>query len=245
MQYQCTYNEIEKGICYALTTKPNTKFTSSEILNIIIENKICPELCNKYHTREFQTEFEEKCNNASKKSQKLKKNGNCYYFSTKDPIDIEFLKTVVMSPNNYPTIKFDSDYEEGETILHILCSNGLHEYVKKISELINIDPRMKNSLGQTLFDVVPFTINGHQTFKTLFNIFLTQELNKNELNLSQIKKTNVELLKTNKNIEMEKTQILDNLKEVKYNLNYYKFYSFLQLTIIFVLLSYIIHQSKH
>lgn len=218
MQYQCSYSDIEKGICYFLTANPNQKFTSNEILTRMLTNKICPELNSKVNNNSYKLEFDEKCSNASRLFSKVKRSGNYYSFSTENPIDLEIVKAIALSPSDYPTISFDSVYAEGETILHILCLNGLYHYVETISQSFNINPHMKNEAGQTLFDVIPSTHDGHQTFKTLFNIFLTQEVVRTESRLNAVKESNMALTKKNGELAtINSEMLLTNRKLVGQN----------------------------
>lgn len=257
MQYQCSYGDIEKGICYFLTTNANQKFTSNEILSGILTEKICPELNSRVHNTQYKFEFNEKCNDASRLFSKIKRSGDYYSFSTKTPIDLEIVRAIALSPSDYPTISFDSVYAEGETILHILCSNGLYNHVDVISQSFNINPHMKNEAGQTLFDVIPFTEDGHQTFKTLFNIFLTQEIVRTESRLNAVKESNMALTKKNRelatiNSEMlltNRTLVLHNETHVlecmtlRSTLRSIKLMSFLKAVFIVILMSYICYEK--
>lgn len=218
MQYQCSYSDIEKGICYFLTTNSNQKFSSSEILTRMLTDKICPELNSRVNNIQYKLEFDEKCNNASRLFSKIKRTGNYYSFSTENPIDLEIVKAIALSPSDYPTISFDSVYAEGETILHILCLNGLYHYIDTVSQSFQINPHMKNEAGQTLFDVVPSTQDGHQTFKTLFNIFLTQEVVRTESRLNTVKESNMALTKKNGELAtINSEMLLTNRKLVTQN----------------------------
>lgn len=254
MQYQCSYSDIEKGICYFLTTNANQKFTPNEILTGLLTEKICTTLNSKYLDTSYIFEFEEKCYNASKLFSKLKKSGNYYSFSTKAPIDLEIVKAIALSPSDYPTISFDSIYAEGETILHILCANGLYEYINTISESFNINPHMKNESGQTLFDVIPNTQEGYQTFKCLFNSFLTQEVVRTESRLNAVKESNMALTKKNGELALINSEmLLTNRKLVVQNATILRdsvmirsragIVSWLQTVLIAILISYILYDK--
>lgn len=259
MQYKCSYDDIEKGICYFLTTKINQKFTSSEILTNIVNEKICPEINSKFFGRSFGfvTEFEDKCDNALKLFPKIKKFGTYYSFSTENPINIELIKAIVTRPSDYPTVGFDTVYAEGQTILHILCSNGLYKYVDTISQSYNINPHMRNEGGQTLFDVIPLTSDGHETFKTLFNIFLTQEVVRTESRLNTIKESNMaltkkngelvlinsEMLLTNRTLVTQNETLIQSVEKLKSESKSFAFNSFLKSFFIAILIAYICYDK--
>jgi hypothetical protein len=257
MQYQCSYSDIEKGICYFLTTNPNQKFTASEILNMMIAEKICPELNSKVYNSVYGLEFEDKCNNASKLFTKIKKMGSYYSFSTENPIDLEVVKAIVLSPSDYPTVSFDSTYAEGETVLHILCKNGLHQYVSTVAQSFNIDPHMRNEAGQTLFDVIPPTQDGHQTFKVLFNIFLTQEVVRTEAKLSAVKESNMaltkkngelatinsEMLLTNRTLVIQNDTLVKSFAKTKGEISSLRKISLLKTILIVALVAYICYDK--
>lgn len=252
-QFQCTYADIEKGICYFLTTRKNQAFTSDEIFASLLTEKICPELNSKQYSVDFSDEFISKCNNASLKFSKIKRLGQYYVFSTENQIDLNLVKDIVDNPQNYPTVTFDSIYAEGETILHILCANGLSDKLYTISQSFNIDPHLKNENGQTLFDVVPNTKEGHQTYKVLFNIFLSQEIARNETKLNVVKESNANLTKkngelanvnsemmlTNRKLVSQNTQLVTTTENLKYINRQLKRIVFLQAFILVGMLSYI------
>lgn len=256
-QYQVSYSEIEKGICYYLTTTANKGFTSIEILNNMLSENICPELNSKIFMAGFKLEFQNKCNDTSKKFPKIKKNGDYYTFSTEKPIDLELIKEIASSPLNYPTVEFDKTYADGQTILHILSANGLYQYIEIVSNFAVIDPHMKNDNGQTLFDVIPSTPNGHQTFKTLFNIFLTQEHKRTEFKLKSMKEDNANLMKkneelisinfemllTNKKLIEENERFSKEITDLKSILKCKNWSSLFETSLIVLLLAYIIYNN--
>ena len=212
MQYTCDYKDIEKGICYFLTTHPDERFRPSEILNGLIKENICPELNSLVSTFEFELEFDSKCLNSSKIFSKIKHSGSCYLFSTKNLIDLEQLKTSAMSPQDYTLSFFTTIYEEGETILHILCKNALYKHIENISKFHNIDPHLKNDYYQSLFEVIPLSHDGNKTFQVLLNIFLTQSEKQLQSKLELINELNLKFEKCNEQNKFLKQQV-KNLSE--------------------------------
>lgn len=233
MEYQCSYDDIEKGICYFLTINKGQKFTSEQILNKLLEKKICLELDS---SSESKSEFENKCDNASKIFSKIKKIGNYYLFIEKH-LDIEIIKNIALFPSDYPTISFDSILPEGDTILHVLCANGCYDCINNVSKSISIDPTIKNENGKTLYDVIPFTQNGYQTFKTLFDI-LSKQIVKTETLLKSTRELNMSLTSKNINLlnsEMSYKQKMSLQSKLKFTSNML----FFQTILCVVLLSYI------
>lgn len=255
-QYQVPYAEIEKGICYFLTTKTDKGFTANEILAGILKENICPELNSKINRFGFNTEFSEHVENTSMTLSKIKRIGNQYMFSTKT-INLDDVKAIILQPSDYPSVSFDGIYADGQTILHILCINGLYQYIEIVSQVISIDPHMRNEAGQTLFDVVPQTGDGHQTFRTLFNIFLTQDMLRteskmklvNDSNSALTKKNgelvlvNSELLITNKKVMSQNDALMKELVKYKQNIKSKNTYSFFKSVFIVILFAYIIYQN--
>jgi hypothetical protein len=202
-QYQCSYSEIEKGICYFLSVRKNQRFRSDEILTGMLDEKICPELNSKVYMSSFHLDFENKCNNTAKLVEKVKHIGSYYTFSTDNLVDMELIKNIISSPSDYPTITFDAIFADGQTILHIICLSCQYQLLETIADTYTVNVHLRNECGQTLFDVVPETASGHKMFKVLFNIFLNQEHIRTESELSNVKEANYKL--ADKNTEMFKT----------------------------------------
>lgn len=198
MQYQCSYDDIEKGICYFLSTNPDKAFTSKEIMKSMLDEKICSGLVY-YVDDNFDAVFEAKCKNASKSFPKIKIIKNTFVFSTSNTINLESIKHIALNSHDFPEISFNDIYMEGQTFFHILASNALHEHLLHLSQNVTIDPHIKNDANQTLFDVIPLSQEGHATFKVLFNIFLSQHTQQ----LKTMKEMNKLMTKTNDSLEVQ------------------------------------------
>jgi hypothetical protein len=260
-QYQCSYSEIEKGICYFLSVRKNQRFTSDEILTGMLDEKICPELNPKIYMSSFHVDFENKCNNAAKVIEKVKHIGSYYTFSTDNLVDMELIKRIVASPSDYPTVTFDSIYADGQTILHIICSMGQYQLLETIANAYTVNVHLRNEHGQTLFDVVPETADGHKMFKVLFNIFLIQERVRTESQISTVKdanlrladsnsrladknneliRVNTEMLKTNKDLVSKNLAVALKVGQAQKYLRTLYFLMFLQTLFTGVMLAYIV-----
>jgi len=241
MNYQCTYSDIEKGICFFLSTKPNIFFTSGEILNNLIDMNICSDLKNKINLLCFEMEFENKCKNVLKQFPKIKNVDDKYVFSTEKIIDLEHIKKCISSPDEIVNLNFTSIYANGQTILHILCKNALYKYIDIVSKVVEINPHMKNDFNETLFEVIPFSTDGHETFKVLFNIFVTDLSTKNSI-IEKLADKNTYLSEKNKeltaSIEIYDLNITKNEQTIEH-LNGLDNCCFFQSIIIFGLISYL------
>ena len=63
-------------------------------------------------------------------------------------------------------------YKNGQTLLHILCSEGKSDLLEKVANSFHIDLFTKNDVGQSLVDVLPK--HNEEVAKTLLKITMAQ-----------------------------------------------------------------------
>ncbi len=127
--------------------------------------------------------------------------GNMYAYNLCNvpKFNMKQIEDVVANPQKYPEIKFDTIYEHGQTILHILCIENRQDLLEKIGSSFNINFFAKNESDQTLFDVISVKtdISSQLLYKMLLKLMTDQMREIKDSGLSSIKTKNTLLQEQN------------------------------------------------
>lgn len=186
MEY--TIDKLDEAICYYLSLHKDEAISIQRIYNELCTENICPDLKN-YKNREMnKITFTSLCHIMDTKIegiQKIYKGTTLYLVLTdKSKYDIAvkyggYDKLVddksipsVLPPQDIvlehilSTADWNNKYSltdrfnETDTVMHIICRKGNRNLLKKMMNEFDFDPYLKNTLGQTLMDVLPRTDEG-------------------------------------------------------------------------------------
>lgn len=195
MQY--SIDQVDKAIYYYLTLHKDDAISTHKIFDALCKEDICPDLKNYANKDINKIIFTTECHIIEHKYDDIYKllKGNTLYlvFTSKSKQDavlkhssLDDLQEPVEKPlsiinymltrNDWPTnYSFTEKYNETDSILHIVCKEGVRQLLKQLLQNFNVNINSVNSLGQTLKDVLPRNDNG---FAMLEDILAYEQSNK-------------------------------------------------------------------
>lgn len=229
MEYN--YRDLDNAVHYILTLHPNVKFTPEDMMNEIRLEDVCPELCTKARTRAGKAECLDDIRNSmmniSTRSGIVYKHGRCQL--KENNFDIKKIQNIIKTPQAYPQVKFDEPYENGDSILHILCREGEYELLEELARSFNINVQTFNNKGENLVDVVP--PENQEVLRSLVKIMLNQMREQQNSALTEAKMRNTDLMTANSCLSNE----IVRLKRQNTNMN--NRLEFFYITMIFIIVS--------
>jgi hypothetical protein len=202
MEY--SYDKLSDGIYYLLSVYPNQMFTKDDLLTSLNKENICPEYFIRMGARIHSTYFLDCCDNVVKNYKNVNYDGTFYTLKTNTTkYDFEKVEKIILHPELYPEVKFDRIYENGQTILHMVCSENKLSLLEKLGKSYELDFFVKNDYGQRLQDVIPYNTLGSLTMRTLIDVMTTQLKEKHDGNLAESKQLNTKLQHKNNEIFFE------------------------------------------
>jgi len=212
MQYD--YSDLDRAIYYVLTLNPDKPMSKNEIID-----KLNSENALGIHIfRGAQFDIDGYFNKCLDKMVKTYKNitvsdGKYVYNLKSTPkFDLKKIETIIKYPNQFPDIKFDTIYQHGQTILHILCMENRYDLLEKLDASFNLNFFVKNEIDQTVFDIIDTNINENE--KTLMHKKLlklvSKQLNEISTNYTSEIKTLNTILQNKNNTLVAKNNKLEN-----------------------------------
>ncbi len=169
MEY--SYTDLSKAIYYVLSLHPNKEMTIDDIYYELVKENACVDFTenNQQNSHIHNLHFHKSCYKMMSTYKNVNYNNikNTYVIATtkKSKYNIDEIKNIILHNQSYQYAKYDDIYENGQTIVHILCIEGMHELLEHILSSNKINLLVENNFGQSLFDVV--SINDNETMKIL------------------------------------------------------------------------------
>lgn len=215
MEY--SLSELYKSVLFTLSLNPNKKFRLDELYQEIIKNGSCPELSTFYYTRSDLT-LVTACEKAIDTYQNIHFDGKTYYLETnnnKETINnynIGEISKIIKNPTEHD-FSLEKIYQNGQTILHILCEMHNDKLLNELHKSFNIDLTIKNNIGKSVLDVVPY--DNQDFVKLLLKIMAEQSSIYHNIYTSELKtKTEKDLLvseiRIKNNVLLEENNTLRN-----------------------------------
>lgn len=232
-----TYDQLADGIYYFLSLYPNEQFTKEELLQGLEKDKICPEYFNTSITRNRSSYFDKCCADVSNNYKNVYYDGDRYsLIKMSSKYNFKQIENIINNPDMYPDVTFDKIYENGQTLLHIVCSENRFDLLEKIGKLYAIDFYTKNESGQFLYDVISNTNSGVLTMRTLVKLLTNQMKETHDGMLIEIKKLNTFLQKKNNEMYYLNNTLMDKNKDLTTKVFIYK--AIMMMMMIFMCLMY-------
>jgi len=234
MEYE--YSDLKKAIYYFLTIHPNQKFTTTELYDGLKKEKICKdlEIYELSNPQSTWTHFIKSCRDmyAGYKNVTYNSSTDSYIIRAEtSKYNMPEIENMIKYPQLYPDVRYDSLYTDGQTLLHILCSEGKNDLLEEIARSFHIDLSTKNQHGQSLVDVIPKT--NDDTARMLLRITMSQMREISDGRILELKKLNTELQNAN-------NKLFAQVHTEKHNITIYQARIYGLYVIIFVLIMFML-----
>ena len=213
MQYN--YSDLDKAIYYILTLNPDKQLSKDEIMDKVnSENVINIHI---FRGSQFDIYFNECLNKMIETYKNVTVSDDKYTYNLKSEqkFDLKKIEIIVKYPDQFPDVKFDTIYQHGQTILHILCMENRYDLLEKLDASFNLNFFVKNEFDQTVFDVVDTNVRGTLMYKILSKLVSKQSKEINTSDTLEIKTLNT--LLQNKNNALVRTN-----NKLKNDVTFYK-----------------------